>query len=92
MLIECAFIKVSFVSKFQTYNIDKVAPVWFKLNLRQQIKTRDGIKHEVNIQEKTEFFGWYTANESILFRKHIKQKTREVAWCCVSMAKLSNPV
>ena len=28
-------------------------------------------------------------NESTLFRKHIKQKTREAAWCCVSKAKLS---
>ena len=38
------------------------------------------------------FFGWDTANESTLYRKHVKQKTREVAWCCVSMAKLSNTV
>ena len=37
-------------------------------------------------------FGWDTAKESYLFRKHIKQETREVAWCCVLMAKLSNPV
>ena len=48
--------------------------------------------HEVNIQEQSEFFGWDTANESTWFRKHIKQKTRDVVWSCVSMAKLSNPV
>ena len=35
--------------------------------------------HEVNIQEYAKFFGSDTANESTLFRKHIKQKTREVA-------------
>ena len=50
------------------------------------------LNDEVNIQEQTELFGWDTANESTLFRKHIEQKTRDVAWSCVSMAKLSNPL
>ena len=33
-----------------------------------------------------------TANEKTFFRKYIKQITREVAWRCVSMAKLSYPL
>ena len=32
------------------------------------------------------FFSWVTANERTIFRKYIKQITREVAWRCVSMA------
>ena len=37
-------------------------------------------------------FGWDTANEGSLFWMRIKQQTREVVWCYVAMAKLSNPV